>query len=98
MIDTAIFLVLCLISFALGWHTREIQILYYKLTVKKEPEPKVGVTLGSYASPKKEPSKRSNIVTPKTPEQLEFEKNQRENTISGSNENVGNIIERATHR
>lgn len=98
LVDTAIFMVLVLMSFALGYYGREIRILYYKLTVKPEPEPKAGVTLGSYASPKKETSKRSNVVTPKTPEQLEFEKNQRENTLSGSNENVSKIIERATRR
>lgn len=98
--DVAIFMILVAISYLLGWHTREIQILYYKLTVKPGPEPKSGVTLGSYASLDSSfgPKKSSVVISPKTPEQLEFEANQRENTLQGSNEGVGNIIERATHR
>jgi hypothetical protein len=87
------------IGLCLGYFWRDIQEIYAKLAEKKEPEQTGGVTLGAYATPKDVPTKKAHsaVVSPKTAQQLEFEKNQRELKIDSGQNDVRDIINRANH-
>src|SRR5208282_5948185 len=88
-----------IIGFGFGATWRESRDLGKKLTQMNKVEPiSYGVTKGSYSSPKKTVNKKSSsVVNPKSPEQLEYEKAERELRLDNANESVKNIIERAHH-
>lgn len=78
------------VAIALGFGWREVWELTKKVkALQQKPAPKTGVTMGSYSvAPKETPPTRS-VVTPKSPQQLEFERQQKAFQQD--------LIERATH-
>ena len=76
MTDVVFLIIGCVIGGLIGYNFYLIDSLKKKLLEKSKPEAKSGVTLGSYRPPTQN-NTSSAVVTPKSPQLMEWEANQK---------------------